>query len=205
MKESFLRDYPVKVIHNGIDLETFAPKTSDFRKRYGISEDKMILLGVANKWEPRKGLDVFLRLAEVLDKDLFQIVLVGTSDAVDRLLPSGILSIHRTVNQAELAEIYSEADYFVNPTREDNFPTVNIEALACGTPVITYRTGGSPESLTEECGVVLECGDIEGMCDILDRAYVCFNKEACVRRAADFSHSEKFQEYIGLYDVAQRE
>lgn len=201
VKESFLRDYPVKVIHNGIDLDTFAPKLSDFRKRYGISEGKRILLGVANKWEPRKGLDVFLQMAEVLDKDRFQIVLVGTSDVVDRLLPSGIISIHRTVNQAELAEIYSVADCFINPTREDNFPTVNIEALACGTPVFTYNTGGSPECITEANGLVVEQDDFDSLSSAIRSPNIHIKAENCVNSARKFNQNEIFLKYLELYDI----
>lgn len=58
-----------------------------------------------------------------------------------------IIAIPRTSNTKELAEIYTAADFFVNPTYEDNYPTVNLEAIACGTKVITYNTGGSPETL----------------------------------------------------------
>ena len=103
---------------------------------------------------------------EILLDDKYQIVLVGTDDNVDGQLPDRILSIHCTQNQTELAEIYSAADIFVNPTREDTYPTVNLEAQACGTPCITYRTGGSPESVPEEN--VVEQGDLEA---IVNRIY----------------------------------
>ena len=132
-KQSFLKDCPVKVINNGIDLDIFQPIESDFRKKYKC-EDKYILLGVAFDWGARKGLDIFIELAKRLDEK-YQIVLVGTNEKTDKLLPNDIISIHRTQNQKELAEIYTAADLFVNPTREENFPTVNIEALACGTPL----------------------------------------------------------------------
>ena len=98
-------------------------------------------------WNYYKGLDIFLELYKKLDPSLYQIVLVGTDEVVDKKLPEGIISIHRTNDQIELAEIYSSADVFVNPTREDNYPTVNLEAQACGTKVITYCTGGSAETL----------------------------------------------------------
>lgn len=198
-KKSFLGEYAVEVIHNGIDLSLFSPRKSDFREKYVISENKKILLGVANKWEPRKGLDVFLRLAEKLDKNKFQIVLVGTNDEVDKKLPVDVISIHRTANQKELAEIYSAADYFVNPTREDNFPTVNIESLACGTPVITFKTGGSPEAITEDCGIVVEKDDFEGLCKAIEDDSIVLTEEACLKRASRFSEENKFKEYIDLY------
>jgi glycosyltransferase involved in cell wall biosynthesis len=200
-KKSFLGNYPIEVIHNGIDLTLFSPQPSDFREKYGISKDQKILLGVANKWEYRKGLDVFLCLAEKLDKTKFKIVLVGTNDAIDKKIPSEILSIHRTADQKELAEIYSAADFFVNPTREDNFPTVNIEALACGTPVITFRTGGSPECIDQTCGAIIEKDDINGMAalidDICDKKF--FSEEDCIAHSKMFSANKKFQQYLTLY------
>ena len=92
-------------------------------------------------------------MSKRLDKNKFQIVLVGTDDSIDKMLPNSIISIHRTRDQNELAEIYSAADLFVNPTREENYPTVNMESIACGTPVLTFRTGGSPEILDEKTGL----------------------------------------------------
>lgn len=200
VKESFLKDYPVKVIHNGIDLSVFKPTESDFRKKYEIGE-KYMLLGVADSWDARKGLDVFVELSKRLDHVKYQIVLVGTNDRVDKLLPDNIISVHRTQNQKELAEIYTAADLFVNPTREENYPTVNMESIACGTPVLTFRTGGSPEILDETCGVVVDCDDIDSLVSEIIRITEekPFTIENCLHRAKQFDQNERFMEYIGLY------
>ena len=199
-RQSFLKDYPVKVINNGIDLSIFKPTESDFRKKYDL-EDKFILLGVAFGWGKRKGLDVFIELSKRLD-ERYQIVLVGTDENVDKQLPKNIISIYRTQNQTELAEIYTAADLFVNPTREENFPTVNIESLACGTPIVTFRTGGSPEIIDESCGVVVEKDDIDGMQKEIERIYEKrpFGQEDCVKRAQNFDMNDKFAEYVELYE-----
>ena len=198
-RESFFKNYPIKVINNGINLDVFKPAPSDFRERYNL-KDKYILLGVANEWGERNGLDVFIELATRLD-DSYQIVLVGTNDNVDKQLPANIISIHKTYNQKELAEIYTAADLFVNPTREENFPTVNIEALACGLPVITFETGGSVEIIDEYCGQSVKRNDIDalikGIADIRNSPY---ERDACIRRSKNFNMSDKFQEYIALYD-----
>ncbi len=200
VKKSFLKDYPVKVIHNGIDLSIFKPMESDFRKKYDI-QDKYIVLGVAFGWEPRKGLDVFIELAKRLGEQ-YKIVLVGTDKKVDKQLPDNIISIHRTQNQQELAEIYTVADVFVNPTREENYPTVNMEALACGTPIITFNTGGSPEIIDETCGVVVEKEDVEAVghniIDICERQVI--KKENCVIKAQYFDQKTRFNEYEYLYN-----
>ena len=199
VKESFLKEYPVKVIHNGIDLSVFKPSKSDFRERHGLA-DKKIVLGVSYGWDRRKGSDVFLELAKRLPEE-YKIVLVGTDANVDKQLPNNILSIHRTQNQRELAEIYTAADLFVNPTREENYPTVNMESLACGTPVLTFRTGGSPEIIDETCGAVVDCDDV----DALEREIlrICedgpYPREACLQKAKLFDRKERFKEYIELY------
>lgn len=202
VKESFLKEYPVKVINNGIDLSIFKPTQSDFREKHGIG-DKYIVLGVAFGWGKRKGLDVFVELAKRLDPKKYQIVLVGTDNEADKQLPESIISIHRTQNQTELAEIYTAADVFANPTREENYPTVNMEAIACGTPVVTFKTGGSPEILDETCGSVVPCDDVDAMEREIIR--VCETKpysvEACLEKAKCFDKDEKFKEYIELYEV----
>ena len=196
-KESFLKDYPVKVINNGIDLSVFNPTESDFRERYGL-QDKKILLGVAACWEKRKGLDVFEKLSNRLD-DSYKIVLVG----LDKAPNDKIIAIGRTENQKQLAEIYTVADLFVNPTREDTYPTVNMESLACGTPVLTFKTGGSPEILDETCGSVVDVDDIDAMEKEIIR--ICkekpYSKEACLERAKNFDMYDRFEEYIELYEV----
>jgi len=201
VEQSFLSEFPVKVINNGIDLNLFKSSASDYRFKNQLENHK-IILGVANEWERRKGLDVFIELSKRLPDD-YKIVLVGTNDANDKELPSNIISIHRTNNQRELAELYTAADVFVNPTREDNYPTVNMEAIACGTPVITFRTGGSPESIDETTGSVVDCDDIEALEKEIIR--ICETKpysvEACLKRAKTFDQNERFMEYISLYKM----
>ena len=201
VKKSFLKDYPVRVINNGIALDVFRPTQSDFREKQGL-EGKKVLLGVAFEWEKRKGLDVFLSLAERLP-DEYRIVLVGTNDSIDKQLPKNILSIHKTQNQTQLAEIYTAADVFVNATREENFPTVNIEALACGTPVLTFATGGSGEIPDENSGKVVAKNDVAALYEEIVR--ICTEKPysvgACTRRAQDFEQNARFEEYLGLYGI----
>lgn len=201
VKQSFLSQYPIKVINNGVDLSVFQPTSGVFRQKNGIG-DQYIVLGVAFDWGVRKGLDVFIALAHRLPVEQYQIVLVGTDERIDQQLPSNVISVHRTQNQAELAEIYTVADVFVNPTREENYPTVNMEALACGTPVITFRTGGSPEIIDDTCGIVIDCNDLQGMEDAI--ICVCeqqsFVETQCMKRAKRFDCSKRFAEYIRLYD-----
>lgn len=199
VKQSYFKDYPVTVINNGINLDLFKPEESDFREKHNI-QNSFIILGVAARWPMRKGLDVFIRLAKELP-DKFKIVMVGTNDETDKLLPENILSIHKTFNQQQLVEIYTAADLFITPTREDNFPTVNIEALACGTPVLTYRTGGSPEIINEKCGSVVEKNDYEAFKNEIIRIEKerPYSKQDCIDRAKEFDMNKKFSEYTELF------
>ena len=200
-RESYLKQYPIEVINNGIDLNVFKPTHSNFRKQYGIPGDKYIVLGVSFAWGYRKGLDCFVEMAEKLGEQ-YQIVLVGTDDEIDKNLPHNIISIHRTQNQKELAEIYSAADVFVMPTREENYPTVNMEAIACGTPVVTFDTGGSPEMLDDKTGIVVEANDIEAtkkaINDICEKKR-CNDEEYIVAYSKNFDMKKRFAEYIELY------
>ena len=148
VKQSFLGEYPVEVVYNPINREIFKPTPSDFRQKYGL-ENKKIVLGVASVWSPRKGLEDFLSLAFMLDEE-YRIVLVGLSDQQIASMPENILALSRTNSAKELAQIYTAADFFVNPTYEDTYPTVNLEARACGTRVISYDTCGCKETLGEE-------------------------------------------------------
>ena len=202
VRRSFLRDYPIRVINNGIDLEDFKPSESNFKAKYGI-DNKRIVLGVSFGWSERKGIDVFSYLAKVLSDD-YRIVLVGTDSQTDKLLPDNVVSIHRTHDRRELAQIYSAADVFVNPTREENYPTVNMEALACGTPVLTFRTGGSAEMIDDTCGAVVECDDIEALEKEIVR--ICeakpYSQKACIKKAEEFDKNERFKEYLKLYEGA---
>lgn len=199
VSKSFFQHYQTIKINNGINLSIFKPLGSAFKEKNGIS-DKHVVLGVAYEWNNRKGIDIFQKLANVLPSS-FVIVLVGRLNKKSINIPSNVLLVERTQNQSELAAIYSSADVFVNPTREDNFPTVNLEALACGTPVITFNTGGSPEAIDETCGLVVQCDDIAALKQSV--VEICetkpFSKESCIARASFFNMNQKFEEYVNLY------
>ncbi len=196
---SFLGKYDIKLINNGIDTGIFYPRVGGFRNRYGL-EGKYIVLGVALAWNEKKGLDVFIKLSEMLD-DSYCIVLVGADEHIDALLPKNIVSVHKTRDREELADIYSSADVFVNPTREDTYPTVNIEALACGTPVLTFSAGGSAEIADESCGSAVDVGDVDAM--YREIVHICkdspFTSESCVKRANRFDNENMTDAYMKLY------
>lgn len=201
VKKSYLKEYPVKVINNGIDLDVFKPVESNFRELMDI-KDKFIILGVANVWSERKGLKHFFELSNMLSSDEV-IILVGLSEKQKENLPKAIIGITRTNNVTELTEIYSSANVLVNPTLEDNFPTTNLEALACGTPVITFKTGGSIESVDENCGLITKNKDIESLIfsirTIKEYGKINYSKNCIERTKKYYNKVDRFMEYIDLY------
>lgn len=194
VKVSFLGDYPCQTIANGIDLQKFS-----FVNK--LANEKFTILGLASVWGERKGFDDFIKLSKLIDLNTYKIIMVGVNVQQKRLLEQHqIIAIERTNNLDELVQLYNQADVFLNPTYEDTFPTTNIEALACGTPVLTYCTGGSPESLTSECGVVVEKGDLVEVVQHLEQLrQKNFSPNECVERASQFDKYDKFQEYVELY------
>ena len=199
-RQSILNTKDIRTIHSGINLQTFVPTEGDFRQRYGI-EDKFIVLGVAANWGYRKGLDVMNTLAEHLPQD-YKVVLVGTDDQVDKELNENIISIHKTNSARELAEIYTAADVFANPTREEVLGLVNIEALACGTPVVVFKTGGCPEIINDKCGIVVNADDLIAMKSAIQDIKTTrrFKPEDCILRARYFDKYQKYDQYVDGYE-----
>ncbi|WP_254178280.1 glycosyltransferase [Phocaeicola vulgatus] len=203
MQQSFFSGYHFQVIHNGIDTNVFRGyDTSEIRMRYGLG-DRHVLLGVASIWSREKGLDDFIKLSTLLREDEV-IVLVGIKPEDKKRLPFNVVAVSRTENVHQLAELYSAAEAFVNPTWQDNYPTVNLEALACGTPVVTYRTGGSVEAVTDDTGFIVEQGDVEGLLDafriIVQHGKAYYEKRCREYALAHFRKEECYKDYLRLYD-----
>lgn len=200
VRNSFLKDRRIEVIPNGIDTKVFYPRKQQFlRYEYNIG-NKFVILGCAGCWAPTKGLDDFKWLEARIDKTKMQIVLIGLTKEQIQTLPDGIIGVEKMSDINRLAQWYTEADVFVNPTYEDNFPTTNLESLACGTPVITYQTGGSPESLTDECGDVVEQGNKEALLQaILREKEHPKNMSDCLKQGARYDFSVVYRRYLDLY------
>ena len=203
MSRSFLKGYPFRVIHNGIDTEVFTVYgAEEVKRKYGW-QGKHVLLGVASIWSEEKGLPDFIKLAQQL-RDDEMIVLVGVTEEQKSQLPQNVYGIRRTENIRELAQLYSAADVFVNPTWQDNYPTVNLEAIACGTPVVTYRTGGSVEAVTEDTGFIVEQGDVKGLLDavrVIEQYGKHYYVDRCRKYAlANFRKEDRYADYLNLYE-----
>lgn len=202
IRQSHLKNRPIKVIHNGIDIQTFRPQTTDVHKRYDIAKEKKIVLCVAAVWDVRKGLDDIYELAKRLPNAEYAIIVVGKQTEKVKKIDGScqMVFVDSTQNALELARMYSAASVFINPTYQDNYPTTNLEAIACGTPVITYRTGGSPEAVDEKTGLVVEQGDVNGLKNAVCRLAMDDYVAACRKKAEkEFDNNRCFNPYISLY------
>lgn len=205
ISQSFLGKYPIEVIHNGIDLSVFRIKENNLRSQLNL-DGKIVVLGVSsNGFSGRKGLTDFHKLANELPS-IYQIIMIGLSEEEMKSLPQNIIGLKRTTNVEELVDYYNLSDVFINPTYSDNFPTTNIEALACGTPVITYNTGGSPEAIDDFTGYVVQRGNIGDLKNAIEIIGSEFGKikeqrqEYCRKRAVEhFNKNERFNDYVKLY------
>ncbi|WP_349404110.1 glycosyltransferase [Clostridium perfringens] len=200
VKDSFLNRYSIKVINNGVDLEIFKPTKSNFREKHNL-QDKTIVLGVASVWTKKKGLDYFIKLAKKLN-DSFKVVMVGISEKQKKRLPKNILAIPRTNNISELVEIYSSADIFLNPTLEDNFPTVNLEALACGVNILTFDTGGCKETIGNNDDCLVKNYDLYNLIYIINNIKlnnIKLNNIKC-NIETKYDKKNKYNEYLSIYN-----
>ncbi|NLX92349.1 MAG: glycosyltransferase [Clostridiales bacterium] len=197
VRESFLKSYPVFAIPNGIDLSVFRPTKNNFREKNGLT-DKTILLGVANKWDARKGIEDFIRLSEDLGPE-YKVVLVGVDDK--QSLPKNILRIKRTQNLQELIGIYSAADIYINTSVEETMGMTTVEALACGTPVIVYNATAVPETVDDTCGIIIEKGDYEGLKRaVRNFSDYTFSVASCLHRAVLYSKEDMHWAYLKRYE-----
>lgn len=198
LSASKLGNYPSKVIVNGVNRKVFYPVQSDLRQRYGL-ENVKICLAVASEWDHRKGLSYLVEAAQKMGEG-YRFVVIGLSDEQVVALPPSMIGIKNTANTNELAAWYTTADCLVNPTLEDNMPMVNLEALACGTPVVVFDTGGCPEAIDETCGIVVPKGDGDALVAAIEKATSgVFGSEQCMERAAQFDCEQAFRQYLALY------
>lgn len=202
VSKSFLAGLSIKVINNGLDVSVFKLKeVLDLKRKLGFN-NKFIILGIADGWSPRKGFLDFVKLSETLNND-YIVVLVGLKRNQIKHLPKRVVGLKKTSSKSELVDFYNLADVFVNPTWEDNFPTTNLEAMACGTPVITYNTGGSPEAVNDKTGFVVNQGDINGLLVAINTVKLLGKKHfspACRERALKlYDKNDRYNDYLLLY------
>ena len=206
LRQSFLKNMNIQTIHNGIDLDVFRPTYNEkLLQKYNLM-GKKIIIGVALPWSSYKGFPDFIKLRSLLSND-YAIIMVGLSEKQMNEIPQGIIGITRTNSTKELAELYTIADVLVNTTYCDNYPTVNLEAIACGTPVITYNTGGSSEAVDKNTGCIVEQGDLDELAKCIK--VICNNSDYyrpfCLARSQFLFNKDRcFEEYLDVYKRALR-
>lgn len=201
LENSYLSDRNKKVIPTGIDLEAFQPTNNNLRKELQL-EDTHVVLGVSNGFGKFKGSRYFLQLAERLPKN-YRLVLLGVTKEQSSQYPKAVLTLPRTNSPNQLAQFYTMADVFVNPTLQETQGLTNIEALACGTGVVTFQSGGSAESINESCGIVVARDDFEGLLQaVIKTCRNPFPPELCRKKAMEYDKKKLLKDYIDLYQNA---
>lgn len=200
VKQSILKEKRLELIHNGIDIKRFHP-VENVDNHYHF-QGKKVLLGVVASWTVEKGFYDFISLSKHIS-DEYCIVMVGVNDSMKKKLPHNIIGINKTENLETLSQLYSRALVLLTLSHNDTFPTTNLEALACGTPVITYPTGGSPEAVDDKTGFVVEAGDFDKVIEaikIIDTNGKAYYSQNCRTRALEYFDKDKqLAKYIELY------
>ena len=127
--------------------------------------------------------------------------MIGVTEKQKSKLSDNILAIQRTDDLMGLADAYSSADIFLNPSVEETFGMVSLEALACGTQVISNKYSANPELITDQCGIVVD--------DITTELYMSAinelkinpkNKQDCIKKAEQYNENNCHQKYLNLYE-----
>ncbi len=197
IRQSFMKEYPLKVIYNGIDLKSFCPTESDLREKYDLW-DKIIILGAASTWA-RKGLNDFIKLSQMLD-NRYKIIVVGVNDKEKALLPDNMIGISRINSIQDLAGLYTAADVFFNASVEETFGLTTVEAMACGTPVIVYDETALPEVVDENCGLIVKAHDLDTVVAQVENViHEKSNVRFLLERARDYEANSQYKKYVELY------
>ena len=201
-KQGIFKDKGVVTIHNGVDINIFRPTPSEMREKLGL-KDEFVILGSADKWLNPLNREAFKYILSSITPDM-KIVIFGCNKDQQKQLPESVIGIGYITDRDEMAKLYSMSDVFVNITLEDSLPTVNIEAQACGTPVITYKSGGSPETISERTGIVVPKGDKEGLLKailkIKDRGKAIYEQNCIDHVEKNFVIKDRYVEYVNLYN-----
>lgn len=200
VEKSYMKDYPCRVLPNGIDIARFYPRENEIKAQYGI-EDQKLLVGVSSVWQKMKGMDYLNRLADTLPKDQYRLLLVGRCGKGVAIHPD-ILRVDHTNSVDELCQIYTAADVFINPTLQETQGLTTLEAFACGTPGVVFRAGGAAECIDDTCGIAVEKGNFDALLQSV--VQICetksFSAQACIAKADTYNKEVCYSAFMELYE-----
>lgn len=190
-------------IYNGVDTSIFYPRQQTTFRNENQLDGKFVILGMANKWMKSKNIELVKKLFDNLKED-DQVVIVGCSEQqkIELEKYQCVTAVGFIKDRDILADIYSASDVFVNMTYEDTLPTVNMEAICCGTPVITFNSCGSPELVNEGVtGYVISQGSEP---ELLNALYKVKNRLIDRKQCGNegkhrFDKNLQYKEYLALY------
>jgi len=212
VKESYLNNYRVEIIPNGIDIETFKPsEQTEAQKKLGIRGGKGVILFVAaDLRDERKGASYFFEALQYVKTHKWLVLTLGKSMDLQRKLPENVCvkQLGYVSDRNELAKVYSAADVFCIPSLDDNFPTTVLESMACGTPAVGFRVGGIPEQIKNDCGILVDPKDIQGLGKAIetllrdDDLRERMGRASRDRATSEYSIKKFLNRYVKLYDEA---
>lgn len=205
-KKSKLQSANIQVVYNGVDTAIFTPHDSQIRNELGI-ENQFVILGMADKWCLEQNRDVVERLITSQDSNT-KFVIVGCKEEQKEHFKSfnNVLALGYITDRNKLSDIYSAADVFVNLTRADTLPTVNMESICCGTPVITFNCCGGPELVDKDCGFIVEEGNVEQLISCVEaikQQPLTFDVQ---KQHEKFNKNECYKKYLEVYkNIGEKE
>lgn len=198
--KSFLREHKIQCIYNGVDTSVFRPIQSNLRKTLNFSDDSFVILGMANKWLLDRNREVIERIFNIKDSTIIILGCTHQQLTLQKEMPSNVIMKGFTSDRNELAEYYSAADVFVNLTHADTLPTVIMESICCGTPVITYDVGGCPELIIDKSGIIVKEDDLDGVLHAIQVIRETSFHNCSAIGMSHFDRRSCFHEYVNLYN-----
>ena len=208
-KKSLLKEaHIIQRVYNWVDLDLFRPKNgSSIKTKYKISENQKVILGVATVWSESKGFSTIIHTAKQIEDAL--VILVGQLLEGAKDISNNVKIIGKVTNPEILAEYYSMADVFLNPTRQETFGKTTAEAISCGTPVVAYRTTACVELINNKRGKLVDYQDQDGFVSAVKEVLKCGKEKYCsdlrAFAEANFNKEKNMEAYMNIFYRLQSE
>ncbi len=203
-KNSFLNNFDISTIPNGIDISVFYPRNnkSHILKKYNLNTQKKYLIASGTTWNFNKGILDYKKLSKLLPKNII-LILVGIKNHKIFAGETNIKCISRTESQDELAELYSISEILLCLSYKESFGLTPIEAMACGTPAIVYDNTALPELVTKNTGDIVETGNISlvlsSIKKILNKGKEFYYQECINHVNNNYDKEITYNNYIKIY------
>lgn len=210
-RQSMLAGNEIHTIHNGVDMDIFRRMRADEMDCYlpdevkEIDNNKKIVLTAANAWYAAKGYDAIVNYSRRMPRDVV-LICVGNCSKISNKLKSiknRIIVLDRVSDPKTMAALFNRADLFFNPSRVESMSMVNVEAIACGTPVATSAVSGMPETVNKEVGTTFDPYNYDEMVEIINRQLTVPTADYAIMREfikTNFEKTKQNNKYLTLFE-----